>query len=115
MRQTLTLAKFLDMSECEADGLATYGPLAFKSPDEIYWGGRKMGATPTQAKILGMLIRFRKVDTTVLLMVLPSEESGVKTVQAHICRLRELLRFATNEQVKINTDWGQGYHLVVEE
>lgn len=111
----IRVSDFLDLSECEEPGIVKRGPLLYKEPGEVYWRGLRLGATHTQAKLLGMLIRFGGVPAQLLMLLLPERDSGANAVKVHICRLRELLRFATDGRAQIETVRGEGYRLVVEE
>lgn len=113
--RTITLREFFSLTDCEEPGLVRQGPLMYQEPDKVYWYGKLFGATVTQAKILGLLIRFGVVPNTILMMRLPRPYSSSGAVRVHISKLRELLKFATNDRVRIETVFDEGYRLVVVE
>ncbi|MGE5596462.1 MAG: response regulator transcription factor, partial [Hyphomicrobiales bacterium] len=94
----------------------TLGPLEVDLPSRTAKvAGAALSLTPREFDLLATMARFPDVvlDRDHLLdLVWGTSYFGGRTVDVHIARLREKLR---GTAIRIETSWGAGYRLVVEE
>jgi DNA-binding response OmpR family regulator len=90
------------------------GPLLVREhPDQVFWAGLRVdGVTPTQARLLKLLLRIGRCSATALHLLL-SEEAEANTLNVHISRLRRRLERASRGQVTIRNIRGFGYELEI--
>jgi DNA-binding response OmpR family regulator len=91
------------------------GPLVVREhPDQLFWEGLRIeGVTPTQARLLKLLVRIGRCSATALHLLL-SEEAESNTLNVHISRIRRRLAAASGGRAQIRNIRGYGYELVIE-
>lgn len=89
-----------------AEHACSIGELEFQPyPAQVYWEGREIPLPPSQARLIGLLIREGNVGHKVLLDALGSTK--IKNLHGEIKRVRDALREATKGQMSIRpVKWG---------